>query len=200
MLEKLKQIEGLQTVDTVQEKLHLSRQSAINLLSKLKKMQHVTVMGGGRQPRIYRITVRKQRPRHPGMFDMINKYSPMKLSPWYDHQVHGKYTVEDAIVDAITTKSFRAILASLCLYPHIRDWKRLYERAKKHDVWQEVGAMHDVARTLFRTPRLPKKYQNIRIKSWKTMTRLKNRKNFPEIEDKWKVHIPFNQKDLYSIR
>ncbi len=73
--EILWKIEGLQTVETAAKELNLSRQSAINLLSKLKKMEYVTVSGGGKQKRLYKITMRKQRKRKPGMFDIINKYS-----------------------------------------------------------------------------------------------------------------------------
>ena len=122
--EILWKLEGLQTVETVAEELNLTRQSAINLLSKLKKQGNVTVSGGGKQIRLYKITIRKQRERALGMFDIINKYSPMKLSPWYDHQVHGIYGPEEALIDAIQTKSFRAILASLRLFSHIKDWKK----------------------------------------------------------------------------
>ncbi|MBI2137452.1 hypothetical protein HYU12_02950 [Candidatus Woesearchaeota archaeon] len=114
--ERLRKLEGLHTAETAARVSGLTRQSTLNLLSRLKKEGYVTVSGGGKQPRLYKITMRKQRPRSPGMFDIINKYSPMKLAPWYDHQVHGKYGPEEALVDAIQTQSFRVILASMRLY------------------------------------------------------------------------------------
>ncbi|HLC67078.1 MAG TPA: hypothetical protein VJK52_05560, partial [Candidatus Nanoarchaeia archaeon] len=117
--EILRKLEGLHTVETVMKTLNITRQSALNLLSRLKKQQHVTTSGGGKQVRFYKIMMRKQLPRVPGMFDIINKYSPhMKLAPWYDHQVHGPYGPEEALIDAIQTKSFRVILASLRLFNH----------------------------------------------------------------------------------
>lgn len=198
MLETIRKIEGLQTLDTVQEKLSITRQSALNLLSKLKKMQHMTVWAGGKK-KIYKITQRKQRPRDPGMFDIINKYSPMKLNEWYDHQVHGKYTVEDAIVDALLSKSFRAILASMHSYRHIKDWKRLYKNAKKHNLWQEVGAMHSLCRKYLRVPRMPAKYYSGRPKKTKYLIRQVPTREHKDILAEWNTHIPFRTGDLRKV-
>ena len=195
--EVLYKLEGLQTIDTVMNILNIKRQSALNLLSKLKKQQHLTTKSQGHH-RIYKITMRKQRKRHPGMFDIVNKHSPhMKLNEWYDHQVHGKYTEEDALVDAIKTKSFRAILASLHLFKHIKDWKRLYKRAQENDCWQQVGALYEVAKLHYRVHRIPKNYTFNKSKTWKQITKLKNKNNFPEIQKRYKVYIPFN---IYDIR
>ena len=130
----LKTLEGLHTIETVAEALNIKNQSALNLISKLKKQGYVTTRGGYKQKRLYKIT--KQRKRDKGMFDIINKYSPMKLAPWYDHQVHGAYGPEEALIDALQTQSFRAILASMKLFNHITDWPKLYNLAKKKDCWQ----------------------------------------------------------------
>jgi hypothetical protein len=198
-LELLWKLEGLHTADTVAEELHITRQSAINLLSRLKKAGHVTVSGGGRRVRLYKITIRKQLPREPGMFDVINKYSPhMKLAPWYDHQVHGLYGPEEALVDAIQTKSFRVLLASLHLFRHITSWPKLYALGKKHDCWQQVGALYDVARMFLRVRKMPERYRVAKRWRWKCLTQLK-KKNFPEISNLWKIYIPFNKYDLGKL-
>ena len=206
-VELLKKIEGLQTADTIAERLGMTRQSAINLVSRLKKEGYVTTSGGPRV-HLYKITTRKQLPRSPGMFDIINKYSPnMKLNPWYDHQVHGKYGPEEALIDAIETQSFRAILASLRLFQHITDWKLLYRLAKERDSWQQVGALYDLARIHFRVRKMPKKYENIPekerkhilSKGWKNISNLGDRGNFPSIQQKWHVYIPFNKNDMKEI-
>ena len=198
--EKLRKIEGLQTVETVSEILGFSRQGTINLLSKLKKERHVTIWEGGNKKRIYKITLRKQRKRKPGMFDIINKYSPiMKVNLWYDHQVYGKYGPEEALVDAIQTQSFRLIIASLRLFQHINDWKRLYNLAKEKDCWQQVGALYDLSKLYFRVRKIPKNYIKTNCRKWKKLTQLKDRKNYPDIEKKWHVHIPFNRKDMGEI-
>jgi len=197
--EILWKLEGLHTIETVAKELNLSKQSAINLLSKLKKMEHVTVIGGGKQKRIYKITMRKQRKRQPGMFDIINKYSPMKLNPWYDHQVHGEYGPEEALVDAIQTRSFRVILASLRLYSHIKDWRKLFRIAKEEDVMQEVMALYELARMYFRVRKLP--YPKIRVFKRKYLVRdyVTYEEDFKPITKKWKAYIPFRKKDLDKV-
>lgn len=197
--ELLWKLEGLHTVETAAKTLGITRQGALNLLCRLKKEQHVTVSGGGRRIRLYKITIRKQLPRVPGMFDIINKYSPhMKLSPWYDHQVHGKYGPEEALIDAIQTKSFRVILVSLHLFKHITNWSKLYRLAQENDCWQKVGAMYDVARLFMRVKRMSQRYRKVIVKKWVQLTQLQ-KKNFPEISERWKVYIPFNQYDMVEL-
>ena len=197
----LRKLEGLHTVKTAADALGMGRQSAINLLSKLKKEGHVTVSGGGKQPRLYKVTMRKQRPRDTGMFDIINRYSPMKLAPWFDHQVHGHYGPEDAIVDAVQTQSFRAILASMRLFNHITDWPRLYRLAVEKGVWQKVGAVYDITRQFLKVKKQPKKYERKQdpYEQWQPLSQLR-KKNFPKIAEKWHVYIPFNNKDIEAVK
>src|SRR3989338_7770455 len=142
--EALRKLEGLQTAETAAKALGIGRQSAINLLSRLKKEGYVTTSGGGKIKRLYKVSMKKQRQRDPGMFDIINKYSPMKLAEWYDHQVHGRYGPEEALVDALQTQSFRAILASMRLFNHITDWPKLYRLANERGVWAKLRALYDV--------------------------------------------------------
>ena len=199
LFEILNILEGLQTVDTVAEAIHIKKQSALNLIVKLKKAYYATVSGGGKQKRIYKITLTKQLPRSPGMFDIINKYNPhFKLNPWYDHQVHGHYGPEEALIDALQTKSFRVILASMRLYNHITHWPTLYKLAKEKDCWQQVGALYDVARLFFSVRQMPQRYHSYHPRSWKSLTQLK-KKNFPDLSQKWKVFISFNQHDMGEI-
>ncbi len=198
----LRKLEGLHTIETVMDELGIGRQSALNLLSKLKKEQHVTVSGGGRRKRLYKITMRKQLPRVPGMWDILNKYNPdFQLNPWYDHQVHGKYTVEDVIVDAIETRSFRIILATLRLFNHVTDWPRLYKNAKEKSSWQKVGALYDVAKMFFKVRRMPEKYR--KEKSWRKLFLIRRYitedKRFLPVERQWNVPIPFKLGDIRKV-
>lgn len=198
----LRRIEGLHTTATLAEELGLTRQATINLASKLKKEGHLTSTGGGKQVRFYKITTTTQRPRDPGMFDILNKHSPnMKLAPWYDHQVHGRYTVEDALIDAIETKSFRVLLVSLRLFNHITDWPRLYKLAKDNNCWQEVGALHDVSKLFFRVRKMPEKYRKNSDFKKKVLIMKYPRKDelFSDIEKYWKVEIPFLRGDIGKV-
>ena len=196
----LRRIEGLHTIETLQKELNLTKQSTINLISKLRKEEYITLFaGGGKKKRIYRITARKQRKRQEGMFDIINKYSPnMKIREWYDHQVHGIYGPEEALIDALQTQSFRLILASMRLFNHIKDWKKLYILSKEKNCWQKVGALYDVSRLFFKVKKMPERYRKRKYKKWIKLTQLK-KKNFPKISEKWHVYISFNKYDLKEI-
>jgi hypothetical protein len=198
-LELLKKIEGLQTADTVASALRIKKQSAINLISKLKKGGYVTRRGGGKQVRLYKITTKLQHKRDSGMFDIINRYSPMKLASWYDHQVHGTYGPEEALIDAIETESFRVILASMRLFNHITDWPKLHHLAKEKNCWQKVGALYDLSKKYFRVKKMPTKYLKNKPKRWVKLTKLKE-KSFLEISEKWHVYVPFNEKDIMEIK
>lgn len=202
--ELLRKLEGTHTVKTVTEELGIKRQSAINLLSRLKKESYATAGGGGRQKRLYTITARKQRKREQGMFDIINRYSHMKIAPWFDHQVHGSYGIEEALIDAIETGRFRTILAGLRLFSHIVDWPKLYRLAKEKGCWQKVGALYEVARKYVKARRMPSRYMQMQEgkkqqAKWQALTQLR-KANFPEIANKWRVYVPFNEKDLEAIR
>lgn len=193
----LRRLEGLHNVETVAEALKIKKQSAINLLSKLKRKGYVTVSKHKRS--LYKISMRKQRQRDPGMFDIINKYNKnMKLMPWYDHQVHGAYGPEDALIDAIQTESFRVILASMRLFSHINNWPKLYKLAKEKGIWQKVGALYDLSKRFFRVTKIPKIYPQHDGIRWSKLTQLK-KMNFPTIAKKWHVYIPFNEYDMEEI-
>ena len=195
----LRKLEGLHTIETAMIALGLKRQSTLNLLCKLKKQQYVITSGGGKRKRLYRISQLKQRPRDPGMFDIINKYSPhMKVAEWYDHQVHGVYGPEEALIDAIETESFRLILASLHLFKHIKNWKKLYKLANEHGCWNKVGALYDVARLFFKVTRIPSRYYHIITDKWVQLSQLR-KLNFPDIAQKWHVFIPFNINDIREV-
>jgi len=190
----LRKLEGLQTIDMIAEKLNITEGSARNVITKLKKEQHLTKWGR----KIYKITMRKQRPRQKGMFDIINEHSPwMKLNEWYDHQVYGEYGPAEALIDAINSKSHRAILASMQLFKHIDNWQKLYNHAGSN--WHKVAALYDVARLHFRVRKMPRRYRKQRSYNWEQLTQLKNRNNFPDIQKRWKVYIPFNQKDIRGL-
>ncbi len=197
-LQILKQIEGLQTIDTVAQLLNLKKQSAINLLSKLKKQRYVTVSGGGKQKRFYKITLTTQLPRDIGMFDLINKYSPMKINPWFDHQVHGEYTPEDALIDALQTENFRLILASMHLFKHITSWPKLFKLAKQKNCYQKVGALYDVARLFMRVKNMPNQYKNKKFMHHLFLIKeyITKESKFIPIDQKWKTSIPFRLGDI----
>ncbi|MBS3133200.1 hypothetical protein J4470_03680 [Candidatus Woesearchaeota archaeon] len=196
--ELLRKLEGMHTAETAAEALSLGRQSALNLLSKLKKEGYVKTKGGGKQKRLYRVSAKKQRTRNRGMFDVINKYSPMKLAPWYDHQVHGNYGPEEALIDALETQSFRVILASMKLFNHITDWPKLYRLSREKGCWQKVGALYDVARLYFKVRKMPARYRQHKFLREKFLIKKYPTEEpvFYAIEKMWNVSIPFKEGDI----
>ena len=151
--------QGKYTVETFAHKQNLSRQSAINALSRLKKQGYVEVSGGGRQKRIYTLSIVPKRPTN-GFYDIVNRYSPEKLVPGFQHRVIGRYTVEHAIIDGIRIGDVRTLEATMHLFRHVKDWKRLMEMAKKHGCVNEVHALYNKAKGSIRVRRMPQRYPN----------------------------------------
>jgi len=198
LLNTLRKLEGLHTIETAMEAAGMKRQSTLNLLCRLKKEGYVTSSGGPRK-HLYKIALYKQLPRNEGMFDILNKHNPhFQLSHWYDHQVHGRYKAEDALLDAIDTKSFRAILASLRLFSSITDWPYLYKEAKNRGSWQKVGALYDVARMQVRARKMPMRYPRSHFahRAYLISNYPTHEERFLPIEKKWNVPIPFREGDL----
>jgi len=174
-------------------------------LFKIGKEGHVT--GGNSKQRYYRITIRKQRKRAPGMWDILNKYNPnFQLNPWYDHQVHmakGTYGVEETIVDAVQMNSIRIYLSTLRLFNHMKDYKKLYRLANASEdrhAWRKIGAIYEVARMFFRVRPMDLRFKAHKTNKYVQMSILKDMGCFPEIQKKWKVYIPFNEHDIWSVK
>jgi hypothetical protein len=150
-------IEGKFTVERFAKEYGLNRQSAINLLSKLKKRGFVRVSGGGRQKRIYTVSRFSKKPTN-GFYDMVNKYSPEKLQPRFEHYVLGRYTVEHAIIDGIRLKDSRTLEATAHLFRHVEDWKRLFDLAKKYGLKDDIIKLYNHAKESTRCKRIPERY------------------------------------------
>lgn len=155
----MKHEEGKYTVETFSKKYKLTRQSTLNLFSKLKKQHFLTVSGGGKQKRIYTITKTKTHPSN-GFYDLINKYSPIKLVPQYKHYVQGNYSIEKAIIDGINIGDARTLEATKYLFRHITNWKNLFFLAKKNDLINKIGPLYQQARkTVKKCRKMPLRYE-----------------------------------------
>jgi len=152
-------MEGKYTVETFAKKNNLTRQSAINKLSKLKKQGLVKVSGGKNQKRIYTISKTPKKETN-GFFTIINKYSPEKINPSFEHIVYGKYSPERAIIDGIQMKKdVRIRNATLHLFRHIKNWKLLFDLAKKKNITSEVYKLYEEARKKTKCKTMPKRYK-----------------------------------------
>jgi hypothetical protein len=149
--------EGKYTVERYSEEAHLARQSAINRLSKLKKLGLVEVSGGGKQKRIY--TLHKlPKTRTNGFYDVVNRYSPEKLQPAFEHYTNGKYAVENAIIDGLKIGDARTQEATMYLFSHVRNWKELFFLARKSGLEKQLLELYKKAREKTKCRRIPRRY------------------------------------------
>jgi DNA-binding PadR family transcriptional regulator len=198
-----KRLEGLQTVESVQEELKVARSTAIKLLHQLRKDGFLTTSGGRKQKRLYNISPEGFR-KEAGMFDIINRYSKVKIAMPFEHKVIGrKLSVEETIVRAISSKQYRIILTSLGLFNHVKDWFKLYNYAKQFNACHDIGALYDVARTMIRVRKMNKKVR-ILLKEHKEKQKFiipgLRSKDFKDIEEYWKIKIPLNKADLMRYK
>jgi len=195
-----KKLAGLQVVDTIAKTLGVSRRTAINYISRLRKKGLVKTTYGRRKIRMYRIyPFKKPEFGYPGLYETINKYSPVKLIAPYEHRLARKLIVEEAIARAVKTERFRVVLASLGMFSKVKDWSKLYYFAKKESIERKIGALYDVARTCIKIRRMDKRTRDNLLKSKQKGRYIIDRirgKHFKKIEKRWKVYIPFNKADL----
>ncbi len=145
------------TVETFAKKHDITRQSAINKLSKLKKQGKAIVSGGGKQKRIYTIS-NKPIPKENGFYALVNKHSPEKLTPKFTHQVNKNYTIEHAIIDGIKIGDVRTLNATKHLFNQIKNWKRLFDLAKENNIKKEVYDLYSQAKKEMKVKKIPEKY------------------------------------------
>lgn len=143
------------TVETFAKKNNLSRQSAMNKISRLKKQGIIQASGGGKQKRIYKLSTTK--PTN-GFYDITNKYSKDKLVPEFKHYTYGKYTIEHAIIDGLKINNARTREATMNLFRHVNNWKRLFDLAKKHNQTKNLIKLYNEAKRTTKVKRMPKRY------------------------------------------
>lgn len=200
-IELAKKLEGLNTLKMVMENLKVRKSTAIKILSIMRKQGFVETSGGGKQPRLYKISpIRIAGKEHLGLYDIINKYSKVKLFEPYKHKVIDRnLSVEEAISMAVKEGNFRLVLASLGLFNYVKDWSKLHYYAKKYNVMGKVGALYDIARTCTKIRRMDERTKKGLLKGTerdKFIVKPHKSKDFKDIEKKWKVYIPFNKADL----
>ena len=149
--------EGKYTLERFMKERGIKRGSALNLLIKLKKQGYVKVDGGGKRKRIYSLTTLPKREAN-GFYKIINKYSPEKLQPKFEHYVYGNYSIEHAIIDGIKIGDIRTKEATKHLFRHIISWKRLFDLAKKEKLEREIINLYKIARKTTKCKRMPKRY------------------------------------------
>ena len=202
-IEIAKKLEGLNTLEMAMKNLNVRKSTAIKMLSILRKEGFVETSGGGKKPRLYKISpIRVAGKEHLGLYDIINKYSKVKLREPYKHKViDRKLSIEEAIPMAVKEgeKNFRLVLAALGLFNHVKDWPRLCFYSKKYNVARKIGALYDVTRTIMKTRKMDNRTRKALLKGKdknKFIIKPNKPKYFKEIEKVWRVYVPFHKSDL----
>jgi len=149
--------EGKYTLEKFAEKHGITRESALNLLTKLKKAKYITVSGGGKMKRIYTLTKLPKRETN-GFYKVVNKYSPEKLQPKFEHYIYGNYSIEHAVIEGIKIGDIRTKEATMHLFRHITNWKKLFDLAKKERLEKELLSLYALARKTTKCKKMPKRY------------------------------------------
>lgn len=200
--ELAKRLEGLQTVETIEKTIGIGRNTAINYIYEMRKRGFIHEESRGKnKKRLYEIRPCKKITKgYPGLYEIINLNSPVKVVRPYKTVVYEKIGIEEALVRATETKKFRVVLASLFLFSKVGNWYKLYNAAKKAGVGRKVGALYDVSRkNINKVGKMDKRVRNLlkqtKIKNRYIIPKLKS-DDFKEIEKEWNVYIPFNKEDL----
>ena len=201
----IKKLEGLHTLDTMQKLLGVSKKTAIKEISLLRKEGFVKTFGGGKQPRLYLLSTTPRREiGYPGLYETINRYSPIKIREQFTHKIiNRKLSVEEALIRAVVTKDIRTIMASLGLFNHVSNWKRLYRYSKEFGVRRKIVALYDIARISLKVKKMDLRIRKRLLESdekEKFIIPNMKTKDFKSIERTWRIHIPLNKADMEAYK
>ncbi len=203
--ELVKKLKGNHTLSSIIEILNengikANKEKAIQLIYSLRKKGFVKTIRLSNNKRVYNIS-------HENMlggfnyYEIINENSPIKLAIHEDYKIHGrKKILEEALIYALKKNEIRPILSSLALFKKINNWPLLYRLAKKENLQRQIGALYDIAKTIFKTRKMTKRFRNLSLpkKNDKFQYIIKSlkSKDFSNIEKIWKIYIPLNKTDL----
>ncbi len=189
------------SLEDIQKKLNVKRATAINYIHLLRKDGFVKTIYKKNRTRLY-ILKRVTKPiiGNDSFYDIINRYSPMKIGTRHNYRIIGrKINVEEAIVRAIETKHPKVILASLALFNHVKNWPLLLKFAKQYDVRRKVGILYELTRRYMRIKKIPKKTLKALLKAKNEPKFIADNfksRDFKDLEKKWKIFLPFNKIDI----
>lgn len=199
-----KENEGLHTVESFSKMNGIMRETAINYLHGLRKAGFAETERGSGGKRLYSISpLRLKKIGYPGLYETLNSYSSVKLVLPFEERTDHEIKPEEAVVRAILTRDFRAVLASLSSFRKIKDWWSLYRLSKEHGVERFVGALYFLSRKLFGVASIDRRVlrmlKSSSVKERYIIPGMKSQE-FGVIEREWGVFIPFNASDLERLR
>ncbi|MDP3990672.1 MAG: hypothetical protein Q8Q01_05730 [archaeon] len=203
-IELLKKLAGIQTIESVMDILEVNKRMAIYYIHSLRKDGYVKTRRQSNNRRVYNISL-DNKLEGKSYYDIINFYSPIKISTPIIHRIYGREpSLEETLIFAIKTKSLRTILASLALFKKINNWVELYNLAKENHIERQVGALYDLARRIMKVRRMTHKFRNNTLPNkeyqFEFLVPELRSKDFNEIENIWRIYLPFNKKDLEEYK
>ena len=202
--ELLQKLAGIQTIESVMDILRVNKRMAIYYIHSLRKEGYVKTRRQSNNRRVYNISL-DNKLGGKSYYEIINQYSPIKISTPVIFRIYGKEpSLKETLIYAIKTKSLRTILASLALFKKINNWVELYNLAKENHIERQVGALYDLAFHVMKVRKMSPKFRSSALpkeecKIEYTVPELKS-KDFIEIENIWKIYLPFNKKDLEEYK
>ncbi|MFH1064488.1 MAG: hypothetical protein V1729_05385 [Candidatus Woesearchaeota archaeon] len=201
----LDKLEGVQTTESIMKLLGVNKQKAVYYVYRLRKAGYVKTLRSSSRARVYRISFQN---RHKGTsyYDIINSVSPIQIVAPGVYKIYGRTpSPEETLIFAIKTRSVRTILAAMVLFRKIDDWFELYHLAKQNYIERQVGALYDISRkNIPKVRRMPKRFRNLTLPkeeySFKYVIPGLRSKEYADIENTWKIYLPFNKKDFEVYR
>jgi hypothetical protein len=200
----LKAIHGIQTIESVMFLLKTDKPKATAYIHQLRKQGYVKTTRQSDMTRVYHISRENKLPG-TAYEEIINKESPIKLVSSNIYKIYGKEpSREETIINAIESRSLRKILASLALFKKADDWKTLHRLSKEKGILRQVGALYDLSRRIMKTHRISKTFMRHALPregtDYEYIIQGLRSKHFGDIEQRWKVYIPFNWQDLEDYK
>lgn len=200
-MDLINSIRGVQTLESIKSKLNIDTRKAVYFIHRLRKKGYVKTKYDSDKRRIYYISSENIL-GGTSYVDIINKYSPIKLSSADVYKIYGReVSIEETIVYAVKTKKLRYILASLALFKRINDWDELFRLAKQNNLLREIGVLYDLSiKVIRKTKAMGKKFRYHALpkadESYKYIIPDLRSGDYKNIEKTWKIYIPFNAADL----
>ena len=200
----LKKLEGVQTIDSASNILKTSKDKAIYYLFRLRKEGYIKTKRLSNNKRVYNVSF-ENKLKGTSYFEIINMHSPVKIATPITYKIYGKVpSLEETLIYAIKTGSLRTILASLALFKKINNWSELYQLAKKNKIERQVGALYDLAKKIMRVRSIPDRFRNNALPkkeyNFEYIIPGLTSKDFKDIEETWKIYLPFNKNDLSDYK
>lgn len=201
-IELLNKLQGLHNINSIASILKVSKNKAIYYIYRLRKKGFVKTKKDRENKRIYSISM-ENKLGGKSYIEIINENSPIKIASSEDYKIYGSPpTLEEALAYAIKSRNLRIMMASLALFKKIKNWKELYSLSKENKIGRKIGALYDLSRKIMKIRKMPKRFRKNILTAGKyeyIIDKLKS-SDFKDIENYWKIYIPFNIADLEEYR